>query len=93
LVLVAVAAIRDAVYGPTLASAHDHRPLCYSCHGAKTERDRKAGKVGPRPYAHVRLDDDEPPDEERGPPEGGPWRGERSCALGDTARSAQPATT
>jgi len=54
------------VHGP--ASTDNLRPLCYSCHRAKTERDRKAGKLGPRPSAHVQLDGDEPPDEERGPP-------------------------
>jgi HNH endonuclease len=42
-------------YGP--ASTDNLGPLCHSCHGAKTERDRRAGKLTPRP-----------PDEERGPP-------------------------
>ena len=30
------------------ASTNNLEPRCYSCHKAKTERDRKAGKLGPR---------------------------------------------
>jgi 5-methylcytosine-specific restriction endonuclease McrA len=41
--------------GPTATDNLDLR--CYGCHQAKTERDRKAGKLTPRP-----------PDGERGPP-------------------------
>jgi hypothetical protein len=33
------------VFGP--ASTDNLRALCYSCHSAKSERDRKAGKLGP----------------------------------------------
>jgi 5-methylcytosine-specific restriction endonuclease McrA len=53
------------VYGP--ASTDNLEPRCWSCHKAKTERDRRAGKLSPWPNPHVQLDD-EPPDEERGPP-------------------------
>lgn len=33
-------------FGP--ASTDNLRPRCYACHSAKTQRDRKAGKLGPR---------------------------------------------
>jgi len=39
------------------ASCDNLEPRCWSCHRAKTERDRRAGKLTPRA-----------PDEERGPP-------------------------
>jgi 5-methylcytosine-specific restriction endonuclease McrA len=44
-----------AVQGP--ASTANLVPRCWSCHEAKTERDRQAGKLTPRD-----------PDAERGPP-------------------------
>ncbi|MGI8520179.1 MAG: HNH endonuclease [Actinomycetota bacterium] len=44
-------------YAQGPASTDNLKPRCYSCHKAKTERDRKAGKLGPRAA-----------DEERGPP-------------------------
>jgi hypothetical protein len=44
-----------AARGPS--SNGNLKPLCWSCHQAKTERDHKAGKLGPRR-----------PDAKRGPP-------------------------
>jgi 5-methylcytosine-specific restriction endonuclease McrA len=44
-----------AALGP--ASTANLKPRCYSCHRAKTDRDRKAGRLTPRN-----------PDAERGPP-------------------------
>ena len=40
------------------ASVDNLEPRCWPCHQAKTERDRRAGKLTPPP----------PPDAERGPP-------------------------
>ncbi|MGH2736674.1 MAG: HNH endonuclease, partial [Actinomycetota bacterium] len=39
------------------ASTDNFKPRCWPCHQKKTERDRKAGKLRPRP-----------PDAQRGPP-------------------------
>ena len=53
------------------ASTDNLKWRCWPCHQAKTERDRKAGKLTPRPPNEEGSLPDEvqgPPDDESGPP-------------------------